>query len=302
MSPLLSFCSFAEEGASKEVTVLGKKYDRLDLGKENSARLSSYKMDPTKRFRGRAIILNVETFQEDTLAKGSGPLPSRKGSEKDVAVMADLFKWLQFDVIVEKDCQENLYDVMKELLTDEDHNYQNDDCFACVLMSHGYDNCLSSSSGPPVQLDNIFELTSNHSFCPGLCGREVPKLFFIQACRQYRKPDLDGQPCDSPDCPPEADFAGKVTSKCQVPSDFLFSFATRPGCPAYRYPQRGTPYIKHLNQALRDHVPEGKDLLSILTEVSQRVKEDSKDYPQSCEHRNQLHHQVVFPWLPRYTV
>ena len=58
----------------------------------------------------------------------------------------------------------------------EDHS--DNDCFVCVILSHGEDGVLYATNGK-VKIDSIVRHFKG-SECPSLAGK--PKLFFIQVC------------------------------------------------------------------------------------------------------------------------
>ncbi|KAK7113268.1 caspase-7-like [Littorina saxatilis] len=152
--------------------------------------------DFTHPKRGRAVIINNETFQPGSF------FGHRPGSSKDAEALKVVFKKLGFDV----KCHNNLTaGEMKQALEKEAYHYdhQSADCIAVAILSHGDSQQQEKSDsyyyqkahrhGDKVMRDLIFGVDGNPIFtesvmrtfqdsrCPGLVGK--PRLFFLQACR-----------------------------------------------------------------------------------------------------------------------
>lgn len=67
--------------------------------------------------------------------------------------------------------QGNVFDFKLDIAAD----HCQDDCFACVILSHGYEGHIKSSRNEDVSLEEMMETIKN---CQSLAGK--PKLFFVQ--------------------------------------------------------------------------------------------------------------------------
>ena len=123
--------------------------------------------------RGIALIFNFENFSDDPENE-----VKRIGSEIDRESLIKTFEYLNFRV-------ESFKDLTKKSLravidTFSSREFTDDDCFVCVIMSHGIEDSIVTSDNEDFKLDDLFDPFSKNETLNG-----KPKLFFIQACRGY---------------------------------------------------------------------------------------------------------------------
>ena len=126
--------------------------------------------------RGYALVINMETFHDDPKNKHK-----RIGSEIDVKALEEAFEKLDFTVrkllnLTEIQLRENIKKFSKI-------DFSNDDCFVCIIMSHGRLGTIGTADYQEFPLDDLFT-----PFEKNVSLKGKPKLFFIQACRGYIHP------------------------------------------------------------------------------------------------------------------
>ena len=124
---------------------------------------------------GFALIINNKKFEGRT----EGGIPERRGSQKDVENLEDLWKKLGF--VVEKHQNLKVHqifavveDMVKKL------NQSKSSCFVCCIMTHGAMDKIYASDCQFVNISDIMNWFKEQK-CPALAGK--PKLFFVQTCR-----------------------------------------------------------------------------------------------------------------------
>ncbi|KAK3543695.1 hypothetical protein QTP70_027134 [Hemibagrus guttatus] len=243
-------------------------------------------------WRGYALIINNHDF-----SRCSG-LKNRDGTDIDEQSLVSVLKWLGFKILLKQDCsKERMLTAMTDLCT-QDHTPA--DCVVCCVLTHGYEGGLYGVDGEGILMKKLLEqLDGLH--CPSL--KQKPKLFFIQACQGHKeqepaflqsdgfKDTLDKETgffCDA-EVPREA---------IPVGADYLVAMATVPGFVSFREKVRGTWFIQSLCEKLKQLVPSGIDLLSILTEVNKDVSrkaDKSGTRKQMPQPEFTLTKRVVFP-------
>ncbi|KAM6978422.1 caspase-8 [Tautogolabrus adspersus] len=219
----------------------------------NTEDLGSYPM--TAKKRGFCLIINNNDF-----SKSKQGLQMREGTMRDEECLIKVFKWLGFQVVIERDCnREKMLDVV------QDHgkiDHSGMDCLVCCVLSHGEQDGVFGVDGLTVALKELKE-PFNGLKCPSLA--EKPKLFFIQACQGLGQQEPVYIQADGP--------TSNHTVKDSIPSeaDFLLAMATVPSFVSYRERTNGTWFIQALCQNLVQMVPKGCDLMSILTKVNADV-------------------------------
>ena len=137
------------------------------------------------RPRGIALIINVKKF-----FKEGGQVGERKGSDKDVKELEELWKQLGFIVkcVSEKEYLKahTICTILCKTAEKIDHDQQqNPNCFVCCIMSHGAGGSIYGSDWKHVDVKYIINRFKGDN-CKALSGK--PKLFFIQACRNDANP------------------------------------------------------------------------------------------------------------------
>ncbi|KAM4669118.1 caspase-8-like isoform 1-T3 [Amazona ochrocephala] len=239
--------------------------------------VESYKMKNNPH--GYCVILNNYIFQN--------ACEVRQGTIEDGEAVKRVFEWLQFETVEYMDLEaRQIYEKVK-MYSEKDHS--NMDCFACFIFSHGEKDKIK---GIDDQFVNIKDLVScfNGSNCPSLAGK--PKLFFIQACQGS---------VDHPPVTVKEDFSGHlemdVTPSISIPdeADILVGMATVEHYKCYRCTNTGSVYIQCLCEKMKLLCPHGKDLLTILTEVSKEVgRKDLNGWKQMPKITSTLRKKLIF--------
>ena len=219
---------------------------------------------------GIAVI--IDNYKFHSTDPDQKPMTNRRGSEVDENSLYALWKYLQYDVCILKNC--TAYELFSELKSIASLSHNNYDSFVCCILSHGYSDGVYGADGQPVKIKDIANLFKGRN-CPTLFGK--PKMFFIQACRG----DNDDEGVFSSDDEIQKD--GKDDSN-SLPSDadFLFAFSTAPGKASYRSQRHGSWYISILCEVLND-CASNSDLVSMLITVNDYVsKAYTKDGYKQC--------------------
>ncbi|CAC5401434.1 CASP8 [Mytilus coruscus] len=212
-------------------------FDSQDVG--NREKL--YPMNNKKR--GYCIIFNVEDV--------GGRI--RNGTNIDAKRMENSFKRLGFHVVVRQNPSRAV--IISTMKGYRSVNHSNDDCFVCVILSHGRDGHIRATNNEDVSLQEVMDYVKN---CRTLLGK--PKLFFVQACRGNNvdhgiTTDADG------------DLNNAQMIKCSSHTDVLVSYATVQDFVAYRDNRYGSIYIRNLSELLFQQGFTTK-LTDILTQVT----------------------------------
>ncbi|XP_076075968.1 caspase-3-like [Mytilus galloprovincialis] len=192
--------------------------------------------------RGDCVIFNI---------KHVGTEEVRAGSEQDVQRLTESFSFLGFEVIEKVDLTKK--EIIREIHSIADKNHYDNDCFVCVILSHGREGYVHTTDGE-VSLSTLFDPIKN---CKSLLGK--PKLFFIQACR--------GNTIDFGNLVQDGSLRGSETLQMlSSESDVLIAYATTPDYVSWRDKKMGSIYIEVLCELLRLEGTETK-----LTELLQKV-------------------------------
>ena len=123
---------------------------------------------------GYAMIIDNGDFNPE-----SG-FPPRKGSEKDVKNLADLFQFLGFKVFSKQNLRKK--EIFKSI---EEFKllFKNADVDMCVfcIMSHGSNGNIVDINGSEIDVEEEIIKKFYNKECPALQGK--PKLFLLQYCR-----------------------------------------------------------------------------------------------------------------------
>nr|AGN52667.1 caspase 10 [Channa striata] len=246
----------------------------------------SYPMASAKR--GICLIINNHNFKTSPLI-----LKNREGTMTDESCLQDVFRWLGFETVVNRDCSSDMMLSLLQNLGRKDHSQM--DCVVCCILSHGQKGSVYGIDGQTVELTQLKE-PLNGLKCSSLA--EKPKLFFIQACQGNSEQKAVYIESDG-------DTSGVIESdavavKDSIPSDadYLMAMSTVPSFVSYRERTNGSWFIQSLCQNLVQMVPSGYDLVSILTKVNADVSKKTdalgikKQMPQPAF---TLRKKVVFP-------
>ena len=232
--------------------------------------------------RGLTLIINNASFAHHPEHGKQSP---RRGSEKDVCQVEELFIALGFEV----QRRQNLSrpKLLEELANFARKNHSAYDCFVLWLMSHGRSGEVFGSDGNTVPIQTLHDMFSE---CETLSGK--PKLFFIQACRGSGEdvgvkvsPDFDISSLNQANRSYESTQVDPVI-QLRIPThaDFLYAFSTVDEYVSYRNSKEGSHYVRCFVKAFREHVAYDH-ILDILTVVNHEVSKIDTERP-SSKNRN----------------
>lgn len=204
--------------------------------------------------RGMAVIFNNKKFDAST------NMGERSGTDVDCRNLCILFQEMGFNVEVKSDCTAN--EMESFLIKVARENHENEDCFACAILSHGEEGYVFGRD-KSIQIDRLVAPFKGHR-CKTLAGK--PKLFFIQACRGTQL-DHGVEVCDA-----EGEEEMEVVEVRRIPTeaDFLMAYSVVPGYFAWRNSTKGSWFVQSICEVFRENW-ERMDLLSMMTRVCKKV-------------------------------
>lgn len=266
-----------DQSQSLDITS-GISYESSHVCVSDDPEIHQYEMKGDKR--GICLIINNCNFTS---------MPMREGTNIDKESLKAVFQWLGFEVCTEQDCdKKRMLEVLKDL-AGRDHTGA--DCVVCCVLSHG---CVDGVFGTDEGKVTFRELKESLQ-CSSLFRK--PKLFFIQACRGTSKQRPMWPQNNRAD---DVTFSDAAVPTDSIPeaADFLLAMSTVPEHESLREKTKGTWFIQALCHNLKQLVPRGVDLLSILTQVNNDVSRKTdltgtrKQMPQP---EFTLTKRVVFP-------
>ena len=133
--------------------------------------VKNYDMNHEKR--GIALVININKY--DPISKEKRP-KERAWSKNDLENLTQTLQYLEFDLNkVENLTKSELENLLKE---QAEKSHEKNDCFLCVVMSHGIDDHIVTRDN---QLISFADIMAPIKSCQTLLNK--PKLFFFQACR-----------------------------------------------------------------------------------------------------------------------
>lgn len=237
--------------ATGDQPIINRQYPLLQQAVPLTTRINSLDYNMNHKYRGICLIFDIEHFEP------SRRLPKRTGSQVDSTGLYSLFRAMSFDVVLLKDQTAKQIRYQLDYYSKLDHS--NNDCFACIILSHGEHGQLWGTDAKfPVEW--LFKYFLGDQ-CPTLVGK--PKLFFVQACQGDR---LDsGVPVIGADSLDSASYF-----KIPTHADFLVAYSTIPGFYSWRNTQDGSWFMQAVIKVLSDYHQE-LDLLTMMTIVNHRV-------------------------------
>lgn len=258
--------------------------------------------------RGYAVIINNYMFDEVTR------LDYRKGSEKDVIKMRQLFEWLQFkvEVHVNKTAAE-VISIVRKYCYEKEHNKF--DCFVLFLMSHGSEDAIFGTDGKLVNVRRHIRKFMIADKCVSLAKK--PKLIFVQACRgeeanqgfvvtesaDYSMGNLPRQEVNNYPAytPSNVDLTPNFSPLVEyIPqdSDILIFYASSDTHAALRHTEEGGWFVSELYDVMCRYAGT-EDLQSMITKVTEQVSrkktvKNGKVYMQCPEQIGNLRKKVFF--------
>ncbi|OQV22880.1 Caspase-3 [Hypsibius exemplaris] len=210
--------------------------------------------------RGVAVIINNKKFER------SLKQAERVGTDVDADALEEVFLNLGFT-------RPNIHrynDVPhRHMLRLMDHyacktDYEEMDCFFCVLLSHGTEGGVIFGYDGKTTLDVLLDPFKRQPH-PTLIGK--PKIFLIQACRgdQFENGVLlrDSVEADGP------------AIRIPLESDFIYAYSTVPGYFSWRNAAKGSWFIEAFAKNVKKYRQEPEmDLIRLLTRVNYDVAYD----------------------------
>uniref|UniRef100_A0A8K9UX51 Caspase-6 n=3 Tax=Oncorhynchus TaxID=8016 RepID=A0A8K9UX51_ONCMY len=234
--------------------------------------------------RGLALIFNQEYFSPELR------LPHRHGTKADKNNLLRRLEELSFAVRP----YDNLtrQEVLAVINDAVNWSHTEADCFLCVFLSHGENECVFARDGKL----SIRDLT--HTFkgdrCPSLVGK--PKIFIFQACRGDKHDEPVSPIVDVVDCEVHANQlvvdAGTVHT-LPAGADFLMCYSVAEGYFSHRETVNGSWYIQDLCEVLQEYGTR-LEITEMMTLVNRRV---SLRRVENCADRNAIGKKQV----PCYT-
>ena len=239
---------------------------------------------------GFAVIIN-NRFEEKATVHGTKILLDvRDGSETDVVRMEELFKWLQFEVVVHEDkTADEIISIVRQYTVGTDHDHY--DCFVLFLMSHGFEDGIYGSDGKPVYLRTQIRKYLIADMCCSLANK--PKLIFVQACRGqdadkgYVLTDSPSQAEPAPKqetnsitpyTPSNLDLAPNYNGRINVgyipqDADIMITYASTANHAAVRNVVTGGWFVTQLYKVMYENA-KTEDLQSMITKVTDEVAKE----------------------------
>ena len=229
--------------------------------------------------RGHALIINNITFQKPNLSY-------REGAENDHLSLKEVFENFEFNVRVEVDKTATEIEKLLEYFSCLDHS--DNDCFMCIVMSHGKAKVVFGVDGKSVYLEERASALFNNIKCPTLSGK--PKIFISGACQGDRRmktistlstttsflniqsngfehSKIGQQNTD----PRNTGYTSHVEfENMSAICDFLFCYATLKKHVSYRSKTDGDIYFNELTKALREFGSQ-KPLENILKIANEKL-------------------------------
>ena len=256
---------------------------------------------------GIAMIINIETFQEDTSM-------TRKGSHHDFIKLRETFEQLQYVVLGFEDLTKPQF--RKQLSNVRKMDHDKYDSFICVIMSHGDedDNVITHDKKKISKQEILNEF--NPQYCSGLIKK--PKIFIFQACRGSKNegitptailPETNEEDQTNLD-PFDEEAASTLTDELflnrELPlvpkydksitihhqSDTFIGNSTVQNYVSYRNPSKGSMFIQSFCKVVQ--YTRYEEFQHIMNEVRRRVSMLSKKYVQCTEDINHLTAKLYF--------
>ena len=140
-----------------------------DNGRPGDASCFSDRYNMDHKDRGIAIIINNVNFHKRT------QMSTRSGSDVDTRNMYELLSAMGFaEIRTFRDLTVGKMKQQMNLVSREDHT--NNDCFVCVILSHGEEGYVYGHDDK-ISLDDLIRPIKGNN-CKSLAGK--PKIFLIQ--------------------------------------------------------------------------------------------------------------------------
>lgn len=240
---------------------------------------------------GICLIVNNKEFL--------GDLSVRTGTDIDAKNLKDLFSQLNFTIkLIKNATAVQMKEAIKDIAA-RDHSAT--DCVIVCLLSHGISGKIYASDGELLPLSELLEPLLMCAKKPELV--DIPRLFFIQACRVVKEvapskelTDIERARLNNFEVTLHSKEAGNDSSALEEPvvnstelliketaaplqANILMSYSTFPGEEAWRNLETGSWFISALFDVFKAYSAR-EDLMSMILRVndavSKRVSATSK--------------------------
>ena len=294
-----------QQSTAVETTSHDRRKRYAELGESimpSEEEFDRYKMNCNPH--GIAMIVNIETFQEDASM-------TRKGSHHDFIKLRETFEQLQYVVLGFEDLTKQQF--KKQLFNVRRMDHDKYDSFICVIMSHGdeNDNVITHDKKKLSKEEILNEF--NPQYCSGLIKK--PKIFIFQACRGSKNEGntaallsaVDGAEDTVPkDEGAELNLTDELFLNRDMPSiptydklitvhhqsDTFIGNSTVQNYVSYRNPSKGSMFIQSFCKVVQ--YTRYEEFQHIMNEVRRRVSMLSKKYVQCTEDINHLTAKLYF--------
>eukprot|EP00088_Acartia_fossae_P000050 TRINITY_DN10016_c0_g1_i2.p1 TRINITY_DN10016_c0_g1~~TRINITY_DN10016_c0_g1_i2.p1 ORF type:complete len:448 (-),score=84.56 TRINITY_DN10016_c0_g1_i2:403-1746(-) len=248
--------------------------------------------DMSMKPRGKALIINMEDFEDPRYLK-------RTGSNVDENNLSKLFRDLGFEVEVERNLTlYKAFSILSDLSKNPDLK-QAQMLIVCIL-SHGHNGEIVCADGRVLKNEDILKRFNNEN-CQYLRGK--PKFFVFQACRGENldygiksRTESDGrEEYDASVVTPEMLQKADSVFKDPVWEDFLIAYSTLPGYVSQRDRYRGTWFIESLVSVFMENAfrLELSDMLNLVARQLRKY-ESEKGHKQSFVFENRHFTKKLF--------
>ncbi|XP_050537561.1 caspase-1-like isoform X2 [Daktulosphaira vitifoliae] len=239
---------------------------RMDIEMDNSPN-GVYHMG--SKPKGHALIININKVS-------TKPNEERTGSDVDVNSLKKLFDGLGYKVKIKIDITQAKFRKVISGFSDV-KNHQNTDSIIVVIMSHGEAGCdpfrssdIVTADGHKINTDWIIE-----QFVSNKSSKNIPKLFFIQACRGensdygWSKPTPHKPSIENDTTSTGTSGTGSALSRRY--ENIFIAYSTVPGYYAKRDTVHGSWFIQKLCEVIRENAWQ-YDLDTMMGMVDTEIK------------------------------
>ncbi|NXJ71773.1 CASP3 protein, partial [Rostratula benghalensis] len=168
--------------------------------------------------QSRALIIVNTDFCD---SNGQAVFGTRRGARREVEKLSNTLSRLNYKVKL----MHNKTAKEIEELYQQESSCEHGEYFVSIISSHGEQGIIFGCDAEPVKLTRIFQILGSKK-CPVLT--QIPKIFFIQACRGEELDPGVMVECDSREPEP-----GGFSDYLSIPPQAAVMFACSPGYAAF---------------------------------------------------------------------
>ncbi|NXE30179.1 CASP3 protein, partial [Ardeotis kori] len=168
--------------------------------------------------QSRALVIVNTDFHG---SEGEAVLGTRRGAKREAEKLSRILSRLNYKVkLMHNKTAKEIEDLYQQECRREHGEY-----FVSIISSHGEEGVILGCDSEPVKLTRIFQILSSEK---GLVLTQIPKIFFVQACRGEEFDQGVLVECDGAE--PAADCFSNYLS---IPPHTVVMFACSPGYVAF---------------------------------------------------------------------